>query len=240
MTLVQTDLSQAELRVMAALSDDVWMLNALQEGQGDYFDEHMMPICFPGVDVNAIDAVTRKELRTQIKTVVYGLAFGRQAGAIAAELGISRAKAQAIINNYLFTAFGFAAWREEIIAAATDLSKRSILVTPFGRTFQSEVITGKNANAIEREALSFLPQGTASDICLTTAIRIHPIIKSMGGHIVALIHDAIIAEAPNPVIATEIGFLTMKEFRVTGEMVFGNKVPFLSEFSIGNTWGELK
>jgi DNA polymerase I - 3''-5'' exonuclease and polymerase domains len=240
MTLVQIDLSQAELRVMAALSGDTWMLDALQEGQGDFFDTHMMPVCFPWVTPKELeDHVYKKELRTQVKTVQYGLAFGREALAISVELGVTPLAARVIIDNYLKQAPQFAQWREDVKAAATDPDKRDMLINPFGRKFQSEIITRKNKNNIEREALSFLPQSTASDICLATAIRVHPWIKSQGAHIVGLVHDAILVEAPGPYVADSIARRIMAEFRVTGEMVFGDVVPFLSDFGIGDNWGEL-
>ena len=241
MTLVQADLSQAELRVMALLSGDTWMINALQEGQGDFFDTHMMPVCFPNEDLAVLATlpVKKKELRTQVKTVQYGLAFGRQAYAIGVELGIDVRDAQKIIDNYLATAPQFAQWREDVMEAAVNPEQRDLLVNPFGRRFQSEVVTGKNLKNIQREALSFLPQSTASDICLSTAIRIHPWIKERGAHIVALIHDAIVVEAPNDYSADTIGKYIQKEFRLTGEMVFGTAVPFLSEYALGDNWGEL-
>ena len=237
MTLVQCDLSQAELRVMAALSGDTWMLAALQEGAGDFFDTHMMPVCFPGVVPT--DAVHKKELRTAVKAVQYGLAFDRGAKAIGVALKMPPAQAQGIISNYLGQAPEFAQWREDIRYAATHPDARDILVSPFGRRFQSEVITKKNEKNIEREAMAFLPQATASDICLVTAVRVHNEIKARGSHIVALVHDAILVECPTPVVATEIGFMIQSEFRKTGEMIFGDLVPFLSEFSIGDSWGDL-
>ncbi len=248
--LVQCDLAQAELRCMAALSDDQWMLAALQENQGDFFDTHMMPVCFPQVDPNLLkaDPVLKKELRTKVKTIQYGLAFGRQAYAISVELGISPAEAQTIIDNYLLAAPQFAQWRLDVMEAAINPAKRDLLISPFGRKFQSEIITHKNQGNVQREALSFLPQATASDICLVTAIRVHPQIKAMGCHIVALVHDAIIVDVPhkfdpnkqqNEVLAHKVGLLIQSEFRRTGEMVFGNKVPLLSEFSIGRSWGDL-
>lgn len=237
MTLVQCDLSQAELRCMAVLSGDQWMIAALQEGQGDFFDQHMMPVCFPGVVPT--DAVHKKELRTQVKTVQYGLAFGRKAPAIAVELKLPVYQAQKIIDNYFAQAPQFAQWREDVQEAAINPDKRDLLVTPFGRRYQSEVVTAKNEWKIKNEALSFLPQSTASDICLTTAIRIHEQLKAMGCHIVNIVHDAIIVECPTDELAGQVGRLISSEFRKTGEMVFGDTVPFLSEWSIGHSWADL-
>lgn len=230
---------------MAALSDDPWMLNALREGAGDFFDNYMMPICFPNVDVHNIDKTAKKEFRVKVKTVQYGLAFGREAKAIAVELGITVREAQAIIDNYLTTAEKFAEWRVNVKRAATDETLRDqYLLTPFGRRFQSEIITHKNKGNIEREALSFMPQAISSDICLVTAIRVHPWIKEQGAHIVALVHDAILVEIPGAdpaawTLADIIGKRIQSEFRLTGEAVFGDKVPYLSEFSYGRSWGDL-
>lgn len=244
--LVQVDLSQAELRVMAVLSGDPWMIAALQEDQGDFFDEHMMPVCFPGTTADILsDPVMKKELRVKVKTVQYGLAFGRKAGAIATELGLPRSQAQKIIDNYLARASKFSSWRAAVEVAAVTPELRDMLVTPFGRVYQSEIVTAKNEWKIKNEALSFLPQSTASDICLSTAIRIHETIKEMGGHIVCLVHDAIIVEVihesstKEQLIAHQIGQYIQQEFRETGRLIFGDVVPFLSEYSIGDSWADL-
>jgi DNA polymerase I-like protein with 3'-5' exonuclease and polymerase domains len=223
---------------MAALSGDQWMLDALAEDAGDFFDNYMMPVCFPGVIPK--DAVEKKELRTAVKTVQYGLAFGRQAAAIGEALNMSPYQAQQIIDNYFTAAPDFYQWRLDVMEAATNPDKRDMLISPFGRRFQSEVITGKNKGNIEREALSFLPQATASDICLTTAIRIHYTIKSKyRSHIVALVHDAILVECPDDATAEAVGKFIQAEFRATGKAVFGDIVPFKSEYSYADSWGKL-
>ena len=244
--LINCDLSQAELRVMALLSGDEWMIDALQEGRGDYFDTYMMPAAFPWIlekyesvqEYKKKDPVEHKENRTKVKAVQYGLAFGRQARAIAVELGMSVREADQIIKNYLNTAKGFSAWRNAVMEAAIDPSKRDLLINPFGRKFQSEVITSKNRNNIQREALSFLPQSTSSDICLTTAIRINGTLQGQGYNIFNIVHDAIMIEGEED-RADEIGKYVAAELRETGRMVFGDTVPFLSDYSTGKSWSDL-
>lgn len=246
LTLINCDLSQAELRVMALLSNDAWMINALQEGRGDYFDNFMMPVAFPERvahfgDVarwKAEQPVEHKEARTKVKAVQYGLAFGREAKAIALELGMSVRDAAAIISNYLATAEGFAAWREAVQQAAVDPSKRELLINPFGRKFQSEVITSRNKRNIQREALSFLPQSTSSDICLSTGIRINKNLQQNGYHIFNIVHDALMIEGPEDG-ADDVGKFVAAELRETGRMVFGDTVPFLAEYSVGKSWADL-
>lgn len=246
--LINVDLSQAELRTMAILSDDPWMIAALQEGQGDFFDEHLMPVAFPWIldDYGTVaeykkqKPVEHKEDRTKVKAVQYGLAFGRQANAIAKELKMPVRDAQAIIDNYLSTAPKFAQWREDVQEAAINPAKRDLLVTPFGRRFQSEVVTTRNFRNVQREALSFLPQAISSDICLTTAMRIHPQLKEIGFHIFNIVHDAIMIEGPDYNDAgVDLGEFVGRELRKTGEIMMGTTVPYLSDYSIGLSWANL-
>ena len=170
---------------------------------------------------------------------MYGLSFSRGAAAIAASLKIPVRDAQAIIDNLAAVAPIWWNWRELIKEAAVNEDKRDLLTNPFGRRYQREVISSKNMNEVQREALSFLPQSTASDICLMTGILVHKPIKQLGGHIVALVHDAILAEVPED-NAEQIGKLISNTFRSVAKDVIGDAVPMLSEYSYGKSWGDLK
>lgn len=245
-TMINIDLSQAELRVMAILSGDKWLQEALQEDAGDFFDTHLMPVAYPNavehhgsVEAWKInDPVDHKECRTNCKAVVYGLAFGRQAPAIADSLGIKTREAQEIIDAFLGKAYDLDRLRQEIKVAARVPAKRELLINPFGRRYQSEVVTTKNYRNIEREALSFLPQSTSSDIMLATAIRIEPQLSASGYQIFNLVHDAMMLEGEREgaeMVAQFVG----RELRKTGEMVLGDSVPFLSDYSIGLSWADL-
>lgn len=244
--ILNADLSQAELRVMAIMSEDPWMREALQEGAGDFFDNHLMPTAYPFIlmDYSSVqaykeaDPVQHKEGRTKVKAVVYGLSFGRQAKAIAQSLDMPVNEAQYIMDNFLGAANKLDEWRNKVMEAAVTPSKRDFLVNPFGRKFQSEIITTRNFRNIQREALSFLPQSTSSDIMLATAIRINPTIKALDCKVINLVHDALMVEGEETALA-ELGPYINKELRRTGEMVLGDSVPFLSDFSIGNSWADL-
>ncbi len=231
---------------MAILSDDAWMINALQEGAGDFFDSHLMPVAFPSLvkEFGSIEnykltkPVDHKEDRTKVKAVQYGLAFGRQAPAIAQSLKMPTWEAQKIIDNYMATATGFAQWREDVKEAARRPAKRDLLINPFGRRFQSEVVTPKNYLNIEREALSFLPQSTSSDIMLATLVRIYPDLVSAGYKPFNVVHDALMLQGPldgAEIVAQYVG----RELRITGMAVLGDAVPFLSDYSLGRSWGDL-
>lgn len=246
--ITNVDLSQAELRCMAVFSNDKWMIDALQEGQGDFFNNHMMPVCYPWIeedfgDVDTymkMEPVDHKEKRTNVKGVQYGLAFGRSAPAIAKALKMSTAEAKNIISNYFLTASSFSFWRQDVSEAAINPAKRDLLVSPTGRRFQSEMVHGKNLAAVQREALSFLPQSTSSDICLMSAMQMHALLQENGFHtrIINVVHDAIMFEGPEEE-ADFVGELCGQIMKETGEALMGTTVPFLSDYSVGDSWSDL-
>lgn len=246
--ITNVDLSQAELRVMAILSEDEWMMDALQEGRGDFFNNHMMPVCYPWIEEKygevdsfmEVEPVLHKELRTNVKGIQYGLAFGRSAPAIARALGMTVSEAKFILKNYFNTAPKFAQWRLDVMAAAVNPEKRDLLVSVTGRRFQSEIVTTRNMNAVQREALSFLPQSTSSDICLMSAMQMHENLRNNGfkTRIINVVHDAIMFEGPEEE-AGLVGEWTGQIMRETGAALLGQSVPFLSDYSTASSWSDL-
>lgn len=245
--ILNVDLSQAELRVMAIMSDDPWMIGALQVDSGDFFANHLMPVAFPreferwgSTDAwKEGDPNDFKERRVQCKSVMYGLAFGRQANAIGVEIGQPAHVAQGIIDALFRAAPKFLAWRQRIERAAIDPAERDFLVSPFGRRYQREVITSRRQEAaVQREALSFLPQSTASDICLTTAVRIDERLEQMGFQIFNVVHDAIMMRGEEE-YAGLVGQFVGRELSSTGKAILGDAVPFLSDYSYGKDWGSI-
>ena len=239
---VGADYSQAELRTMSMLSGCKVMQSLFQPGMPDYFDS-MMPIAFLDLfttmdDVEALRAQDEErvsQLRRELKTVIFGLSYGRGAAAIGKTLGMPKDSAQKIIDDIMNGQPGFAQWREDVKEAAFDPSKRELLITPFGRQFQSEVVTRRNRAAIERAALSFLPQSTASDLTLLSAVRLN---KKIPGQIVLLVHDEIIAECEESV-AEEVAEMMQYEMVNTAYEVFGNAIEFKAEAAIGKNWAEV-
>lgn len=240
--LVGADYSQAELRSMSMLSGCEVMQSLFQPGMPDYFDS-MLPIAFPQLfttikDVEALrerDEEQASQLRRQLKTVIFGLSYGRGARAIGKTLGMPQKDAQQIIDDIMEGQPGFAQWRQDVMEAAVNPAKRDMLTTPFGRKFQSEVVTWRNKDSVQRAALSFLPQSTASDLTLVSAVRLN---KKVPGQIVLLVHDEIIVECEESV-AKEVAGMMEFEMVNTAREVFGDTIEFKAEAAIGQNWGEL-
>lgn len=228
--LMQADYSQAELRVMAAESGDEWLISLFDNPEVDIFDQ-MLPVMFPNrVPKNADE---KKEMRAKLKAVVYGLAYGRQARAIAFELGMSVSEAQRIVTDFLTAAHGLADWRNDVLNRLHDGRG---LQTRFGRFFQHDVITPKNKGNVERSALSFIPQSSASDCCLLAAVQLVDYIRSndRDWQVAALVHDSITLDIPESE-AEESSELTRSILIKHGENWFP-EVKFKADGKSGFSW----
>lgn len=234
-SFLEVDYSQAELRVMAVLSGDDYLISLFQPGMPDFFTS-LLPVTFPHHDISSWTPQERKDNRAKLKSVVYGLSYGRKAAAIATELKISTREAQTIIDNYFKAAPAFYEWRERIEYNA--LASDGVIETPFGRRFQGEIITGRTKANVINSALSFIPQSTASDICVSAAMEIHKKMPAYNAKIIASIHDAINSEVPNEYVE-EVARMKQEEMSKAARRVFGDVVPFDTEAEWGTIWGDL-
>lgn len=179
-------------------------------------------------------------MRTVLKSVVYGLMYGRQAGATAQALGITVPEAQKIINDFLNGFPVFRDWRLRVSDAAIFEDDRDMLVTPFGRRFNQEVVTNRNRQSVINAGLAFLPQSTASDLTLLAAIEANNTMRTQGwdAEIVSLIHDEIVADSAED-IAEDTQALLQECMEKAGRTVFGDQLVFSTSGSIGDHWGEI-
>lgn len=231
---LEVDYSQAELRVMAVLSQDDYLISLFQPGMDDFFDS-LLPVTYPNADRDAWTPEERKNKRAVLKAVIYGLSYGRKAPAIANDLGMSRGEAQAIIDNYFKAAPKFHHWRQDVEYQA--LASDGVLETVFGRRFQAELVTGRTKVNVVNSALSFLPQSTASDICVSAAMEIHKWIgPDYGGTLIASVHDANLAQTPKQ-YTKEIAARMQAEMSKAATLYMGTQVPFDTEAEWGTSWG---
>jgi DNA polymerase-1 len=231
---VQVDYSQAELRVLSYLARDTYFRDIFNSETRDLFDE-LTPVLYPELPPkDQVDKAIWKETRIRVKAYVYGLAYGRTEFSIADEYGISVAEARR----------GMEAFFDVIpeIVQFRDQTKKNILsgqdlVTPFGRHRRFMLITEENKDEVLRNGLSYLPQSTASDMCLMGLTIARPKLRGIG-FIRNIIHDAILAEcAPERVDdVTEIISSAMLDASRT---IVGDYVQFATEATVGASWGDV-
>jgi DNA polymerase-1 len=223
---VQGDYSQAELRVLAVLADDAYLLDVFSDDSRDIHGEVALDFFGPG---------WTKEHRVRAKAVVFGLAYGREAASLAAEFDIPQREAQRYLDTFFEKIPGVVAFRNEIKERV--LKKSEQLQTHFGRKRRFWLITKDNVKDVEKAAYAFLPQSIASDICLSSLIELDRTLPRQA-RIRATVHDSILVECPTD-SAPELALLMKATMEETAVKAFSDKIKFKVDVSTGQSWGEV-
>jgi uracil-DNA glycosylase family 4 len=225
--LIQADYKQAEARVMATLAQDEYLREILSRTDPDYdfFNELSDQLYGPGN--------WTKEERFRTKAFFYGIGYGREAFSIGQEYNLGREEAQKLYDDFLGLFPNVVKWQTSI---KQQVLEGQPLVSPFGRRRRFWLITDQNRKDVFNEALSFLPQSTASDICLSSLIRVRPMLRGLG-FLRLTIYDALIAECDKQHADAVASIL--RETMVDEGRRFTDYVPFPVDVSVGRNWGQL-
>lgn len=242
--IISCDYSQAELRTVAELADDTAMIAAFQPGAPDFFDDLMTKIWpeeFPTIeayeDFKHEQPKTAKNRRALVKSVVYGLNYGRGIAAIATELEKPFEEAKYVVDQYLGAYPGLRNWQQKVRHSVGRKEENYMRRTKFGMTYNPLFVPDADYASTQNEALAFVPQSTANDICLHAAIEVNKQVGQYGAKIVGLVHDAIYVECPEENIK-ECGTMMENEMSKAATLVF-DRVPFVAEAEVGNNWEEV-
>lgn len=225
-TFVHADFKQAEGRVIATLAQDEYLRRVFCDPNMDLFDDLSDQLYGPGFHGD-------KEKRIRVKAYFYGLGYGREAYSIAQEYGLSVSETEQGLAAFFDLIPGVAKWQRNIKQRILDGKD---LITPFGRSRRFMLITKENKKDVLNEGLSFLPQSTASDICLSAFIRLRPMLRGKA-FLRLTIHDAIVAECAEE-DKEEVGKI-MRQVMVEEGAKFTDYVPFDVDVTFGKDWGSL-
>jgi DNA polymerase-1 len=224
---VHCDYKQAEGRVIAWLARDEYLRSVFADPSQDLFST--LGARLYNVDPEDLD----KEKRVRTKAYFYGLGYGREAYSIAKEYELPVRTVERDLAAFFDMLGNVRPWQA---AVKRTVHEKQELITPFGRRRRFSLITEQNVKDVEKEALSYLPQSTASDICLGALIELRPLLR--GKAFVRLtIHDALVAECHKDK-ADEVGSV-MQEVMIRKAAELQTWVPFAVDISTGQRWGEL-
>ena len=228
--LVQLDYSQAELRVLAYMSKDPWMIKAYQDGK----DFH----CAVAEDMFGPDFT--KEQRNMAKTINFGIAYGRGPSSIAENFGKTMQESKEIIEKW-YAPMPFV--KQYIDGQRRKATRGQPCVTIFGRE-RHFVITDENLYHVQNEYINTPIQSTASDLTMFSLIAIADYIRESGvdARIVTTVHDSIILEVKDndALIDTIVKKCQFIMSDVPNQLLPDNTVPFRADAEVGYSWGNLK
>jgi DNA polymerase-1 len=225
--MIVADYAQAELRAWAAHSGDERFRQVLTSS-----DVHSS---IGTILLNKpADQITEEE-RTKVKGAVFGMIYGRGAGSLAREFGMTVQEAQGFIEKF-FQMFPISA---QWLLNQEEFAKRNGYVRSlFGRKRRLPEVNSSD-EVIRAQALRMSRnapvQSVASDLTNIALTKMSKKFKEQGltARILMQIHDSIIVEAEigEVRVACEI----LKECMLTPPALF--KVPLAVKIEVSDCWG---
>ncbi|MFJ8893843.1 DNA polymerase I [Leifsonia sp. NPDC102414] len=188
-TLLTADYSQIEMRIMAHLSEDPGLIEAFNAGE----DLHR----FVGARIFGVtpEEVT-SSMRSKVKAMSYGLAYGLSAFGLSKQLRIETAEARQLMSDY-FERFGNV--RDYLRNVVEQARVDGYTETIFGRRRPFADLTSTNRvlrDNAERAALNAPIQGSAADIMKIAMLGIAGDIidQKLTSRMLLQVHDELIFE----------------------------------------------
>ena len=228
--LVSADYSQIELRIVAAISGDVNMCEAFRTGK----DIHTATAAKV---FNVSEAAVTKEMRYKAKSVNFGIIYGQGAFGLAENLGISRAEAKEIIDNYKKQFPNIQKYMDDTINFAKETG---YVETLMGRKRWLKDINSANFTVrgfAERNAINSPIQGSAADMIKMAMIKIHEEFNKQNfkSKMLLQVHDELVFDAHKDEI--EIIKPVILNCMQTA-LALPNGVPTDAEIGMGDSWLE--
>ena len=188
-TLLTADYSQIELRIMAHLSSDEALASAFSSGHDFHAATAGRVFGVPPQDVTV-------ELRSKIKAMNYGLAYGLSAYGLSQQLHVSPDEARAFMEGYFEQFGGIRDYLHEVVAVAR---KDGYTQTILGRRRYLPDLNSDNRQRremAERMALNAPIQGSAADIIKVAMLAIRREIGAQGlrSRMLLQVHDELLFE----------------------------------------------
>nr|WP_298991154.1 DNA polymerase I [uncultured Pseudokineococcus sp.] len=227
-SLLTADYSQIEMRIMAHLSGDEGLVEAFRSGE----DLHS----FVGSRVFEVEpAEVTPAMRSKIKAMSYGLAYGLSAFGLSRQLRIGVDEARGLMDDY-FERFGGV--RDYLRGVVDTARTTGYTETILGRRRYLPDLTSDNRQRremAERMALNAPIQGSAADVIKVAMLGVEQALAEQGlrSRMLLQVHDELVLEvAPGEREALEA--LVRAQMGGAAEL----SVPLDVSVGVGTSWHE--
>jgi DNA polymerase I len=224
--LLTADYSQIELRIMAHLSGDEALIDAFTSGVDFHTSTASRVFGLPAEQVDS-------ELRSRIKAMNYGLAYGLSAYGLSQQLRIPPDEARALMDEY-FEQFGGV--RDYLDKVVRQARQDGYTETIMGRRRYLPDLTSDNRQRREmadRMALNAPIQGSAADIIKVASLGVDRALRRRGlaSRMLLQVHDELVFE----VAPGELGDLqALVREQMAG--AYELRAPLTVSMGTGRTW----
>ena len=224
-TLVISDYSQIELRILSEVSEDPEFVRAFREGE----DLHRLTAAtMYGVGMEEVS----KDQRSAAKRINFGLMYGRGAKSLSAQLGTDEARGRQLIDDY-FT--NYPKVQRFLQSTANRASRDRTLRTLAGRVRKFGQDSGiDDKGAMRREAMNYPIQGSSADIAKLALYYIREELKDLDARLINSIHDEFVVECAGE-LAEEVSGRMRSAMVRAGEKLL-KKVPVEVEVVVSREW----
>jgi DNA polymerase-1 len=227
--ILSADYSQIELRLIAEMSKEHFMIEAFKNGE----DIHKATAAkVYGVPLEEVT----KEMRNKAKMVNFGIIYGISAFGLSQRLGVSRAEAAELIASYNTSYPRIKAYMDEQIQFAKE---NGFVETIKGRRRYLRDINSANFTTrgfAERNAINAPIQGSAADLIKIAMINIYKKMTDLGlkSKMLLQVHDELVFDCYKPEQA-QLTDLVKTEMQ---NAIQGLETPIEAETGIGQNWLE--
>jgi DNA polymerase-1 len=225
---LSADYSQIELRVMAHLSEDENMIEAFRLDHDIHAATAARIFKLPIEDVD-------QDMRRKAKTANFGIIYGISTFGLAERMGVSRAEAKKLIEDYFETYPKIKAYMDHSVQMARE---NNWVETVFHRKRYLPDIHSRNAvvrSYAERNAINAPIQGTAADLIKIAMVKIYQAFESaqLKTKMILQVHDELDFIVPEEELE-QVKKIIIYEM----ENAASFKVPIKAEIGVGKNWLE--
>lgn len=226
--VLKADYSQIELRILAHVTADPALRAAYEQGR----DIHAQTAAqLFGVE----EADVTRQMRSQAKTVNFGIMYGISAHGLSMQLGTSRQEAKEFIDRYFATYPGVQQWIDRLL---TQARKDGYVETLLGRRRLVPELNSKNGlqrAGAERVAVNTPIQGTCADMIKLAMLRIHRELTEYApqARMICQVHDELVFSVPRGQLEAAGGFIRQAMIEA-----WPLDVPVEVEIGHGPNWAE--
>ncbi|XP_075948320.1 DNA polymerase nu [Anarhichas minor] len=237
-TFLAADFCQVELRLLAHLSSDPELLRIFINPQADVFT--MLASQWKGVSEGEVTSEDREHAKRIVYSVVYGAGRERLSGI----LGVSAEQASRFQDSFLQTYRDVQAFIQRTIQ---QCHKQGYVLSIMGRRRTLPNINSSDWSVrmqAERQAVNFVVQGSAADLCKMAMIRIFNLVSSsssLSARLVAQLHDELLYEVEVSQLDQFAGLVrsTMESLQHIDHLGVHLQVPLKVAVSSGKSWGSM-
>ena len=229
-TLLAADYSQIELRILAHISRDPFLVEAFRNSEDIHTRTAAEVFGVPPLMVGA-------EERRRAKAVNFGIVYGLSPFGLAKQLDIPQADARTYIDAYFER---YAGVKKFMAKAVAEARRNGHTRTLLGRLRPIHDLDSRNPNVrgfAERTAINSPIQGSAADLIKLAMIRIDAKLREQGSAAVMLlqVHDELLFEVPEAEVAP-LAEMVKDEM----QQVYALDVPLVADVKVGPNWRDMK